>query len=76
MNMFHVHPANPRNNFMLLSSPDPDPELSTYQCYDKKRNFYFCPTCGVRCFTFSGVGETDVVNSTELADDKEGQREA
>jgi len=73
--MFHVHPANPRDDFMLLSPLDPDHELSTYQCYDKKRRFYFCPTCGVRCFTFGGVGETAVVNLSELHDSKEGKRE-
>jgi hypothetical protein len=75
MNIFHVHPANPRDDFMLLSPLDPDHELSTYQCYDKKRKFYFCPKCGVRCFTFGGVGETDVVDFTELGDNKEGKRE-
>lgn len=51
MNIFHVHPANPRDDFMLLSPLDPDHELSTYQCYDKELKFYFCPKCGVRCFT-------------------------
>ena len=75
MSFFHVHPANPRDDFMLLSPLDPDHELSTYQCHDKKRKFYFCPKCGVRCFTFTGVGETDVVDLTELANNKEGKRE-
>ena len=60
---------------MLLSPLNPDHELSTYQCYDKKLKFYFCPKCGVRCFTFGGVGETDLVDFTELGDDKEGKRE-
>lgn len=60
---------------MLLSPLDPDRELSTYQCYDKKRNFYFCSKCGVRCFTFGGVGETVVMDSIKLGDSKEGKRE-
>ena len=60
---------------MLLSPVDPDHELSIYQCHDKKRKFYFCPKCGVRCFTFGGVGETVIVDSKEIGDDKEGKRE-
>ena len=64
---------------MLLAPLDPDRELSIYQCHDKQRKFYFCPKCGVRCFTFGGVGETAVVDLTGLAiaDDsnKEGKRE-
>ena len=60
---------------MLLAPLDPDHELSTYLCFSKKRKYYFCPTCGVRCFTFTGVGETDVVDFAELGDDKEGKRE-
>ncbi|KAK5189990.1 hypothetical protein LTR99_006371 [Exophiala xenobiotica] len=66
MNFFHVHPANPRDDFMLLSPHDPDVGLSTYQCNDRKRKYYFCPKCGVRCFTFTGVGETDVVDFKKL----------
>lgn len=60
---------------MLLSPLDPDHELSTYQCHDKKREFYFCPKCGVRCFTFTGVGEIDVVDFPELGDSKGGRRQ-
>ena len=60
---------------MLLSPLDPDEGLSTYQCYDKKRKYYFCPKCGVRCFTLGGEGETHVVDFTELVDSKEGKRE-
>ncbi|OKL61619.1 hypothetical protein UA08_03618 [Talaromyces atroroseus] len=74
MNFFHVHPANPQDDFMLLSPLDPDTELSTYQCHDRKRKYYFCPKCGVRCLTFGGVGEVDVVDLKELADSTEGKR--
>ncbi|KEF50924.1 uncharacterized protein A1O9_13033 [Exophiala aquamarina CBS 119918] len=76
MNFFHVHPANPRDDFMLLSPLDLDHELSTYQCHDEKRKYYFCPKCGVRCFTFGGVGQVDVVDFRavgELGDYKEGE---
>jgi len=60
---------------MLLSPLDPDRELTIYQCNDQLRKFYFCPKCGVRCLTFGGVGETAVVDLTELAAGKEGTRE-
>lgn len=60
---------------MLLSPLDPDHELGVYQRNSKGQKFYFCPKCGVRCFTFSGVGETHVVDFTELADNKDGTRE-
>ena len=62
---------------MLLSPLDPDKYLSTYQCGDKRQKWYFCPKCGVRCFTFiaSGEGEIDIVDMAELGDGKEGKRE-
>lgn len=75
LNIFHVHPSNPRDDFLLLSPLDPDRELSSYQCYDKVQKWFFCPTCGVRCFTFGGVGETVVVDLPELGDEKGGERE-
>ena len=75
MNIFHVRPANPRDDFMLLSPLDPDNELSIYQCYDKKNKYYFCPKCGVRCFTIGREGEVVVVDLTELDENKEGKRE-
>ena len=75
MNFFHANPAHARDDFMLLSPLDPDRDLSIYQCYSKKLKYYFCPKCGVRCFTFGGVGETGVVEFTELGENKEGKRE-
>ena len=75
MDFLHVNPANPRDDFMLLSPLDPDRELSIYQCLSKRHRFYFCPKCGVRCFTGGTPGETVVVDSTELGNDMEGKRE-
>lgn len=66
MGMFHVHPANPRDDFVVLSPLDMDGELSKYQCYDKKRNYYFCPRCGVRCFTLGGQGEVMEVEDEDV----------
>ena len=62
---------------MLLSPLDPDRELSTYQCYSGRNKWYFCPKCGVRCFTFSAssTGEKIVVDLTGLGGDEEGTRE-
>ena len=82
LEIFHVHPANPRDDFILLSPLDPDRELSNYQTNEKLRKWYFCPKCGVRCLGFGGEGETVVldltelgVNTEELGDHKEGKRE-
>ncbi|KAK5061550.1 hypothetical protein LTR84_008094 [Exophiala bonariae] len=76
MNMFHVNPANPADDFMLLSPLDPDHGLSTYQCYEMRGKYYFCPKCGVRCFTFGGVGETIFVDlgKIEVGDGKQLER--
>lgn len=41
--------------------------MSIYQCNAKTQNFYFCPKCGVRCFTFRGVGEIVTINSADLS---------
>jgi hypothetical protein len=74
MNFFHVNP-NPRD-FLLLSPLDPDQGLSTYQCNDKSNKYYFCPRCGVRCFTFGGVSEIVTLDSAELGDaEGEAKRE-
>jgi hypothetical protein len=75
MNFFHVHPAHPRNDFVLLSPLDPDRELGLYQTLSHERNYYFCPRCGVRCLTYSGESEIVAVDLTELGEQGEGKRE-
>lgn len=60
---------------MLLSPLNPDLELGTYQHGNRTLKFYFCPKCGVRCFTFRGAGEIVTVDGTGLGDDKQGKRE-
>jgi len=44
---------------------DPNAEdsgVTSYMCNDKKSNWYFCKTCGVRCFTSQGAVETREVD--------------
>jgi hypothetical protein len=61
---------------MFLSPLDPDRELSTYLCLDKIRKYYFCPKCGVRCLTFTGNGNVESVDASELGEDQAGKRDA
>ncbi|TVY78216.1 hypothetical protein LSUE1_G004168 [Lachnellula suecica] len=75
MGFLHVNPAHPRDDFMLLSPLDPDRDLNIYRCCDKKQKYYFCPRCGVRCFTLGGESETVVIDFKDLVDGKEKKRE-
>jgi hypothetical protein len=75
MSFVHVNPPNPRDDFVLLSPLDPDRDLSIYQCNQKRSKYYFCPKCGVRCVTVGGVGETAVVDVSELGEETQGKRE-
>jgi len=48
---------NASEDFFLLSPLDPKTGLSDYMCFDKDVHWYFCKTCGVRCFAHEGDGE-------------------
>ncbi|TQV92295.1 hypothetical protein V2A60_006983 [Cordyceps javanica] len=52
----HVRPPVPASDFALLSPTDPFASLGDYQCHDELLHFFFCRTCGVRCFIFMGDG--------------------
>lgn len=54
---FHVRPASPETDFILLSLLDPFEDLGDYQHGGKSMDFFFCTTCGVRPFLFAGHGE-------------------
>lgn len=56
MAYFQVRPMDSPNDFQLLSPPDPS-YLSDYTCGDHWIHWYFCPRCGVRCFSFNGDSE-------------------
>ena len=58
ISFFHVRPADTTNDFLLLSPVEPETQLSNYNCFQKGLDFYFCKTCGVRCFILGGTGET------------------
>jgi hypothetical protein len=52
------------NDFLLLSPLNPTSGgLSDYTCFDHRIHWYFCGTCGVRCFAFGGEG---VVRGVEV----------
>ena len=54
MGFFHVRPITPHADFLLLAPLSPDTELGVYKCFSKQSSFYFCKTCGVRCFVYGG----------------------
>lgn len=56
MGNFHLWPEDMINDFLLLSPLDPANELGDYLTGDNEIHFYFCKTCGVRCFTYNGLG--------------------
>ncbi|KAK5994784.1 hypothetical protein PT974_03167 [Cladobotryum mycophilum] len=62
----HMRPASVFNDFLLLSPSDPFEDLGDYQCNAKVAHFFFCKTCGVRCFTFIGKGNVVDVDLAAL----------
>jgi hypothetical protein len=61
MSFFHVRVPDPVNDFRLLSPLDPQKELGDYKCFAARVHWYFCPKCGVRCFTFTGESQVKEV---------------
>ncbi|KAH8676428.1 hypothetical protein BGZ60DRAFT_504040 [Tricladium varicosporioides] len=58
MSSFHIRLMDAPNDFLLLSPLNPESGgLADYTCGDGEIHFYFCPKCGVRCFTFYGESE-------------------
>jgi len=53
----HIRVPSGPDDFLLLSPLDPFNDLGDYQCFEKRLHFFFCKTCGVRCFSFMGDGE-------------------
>lgn len=70
--IFHTRPANPHTDFYLLSPLDPGKDLGDYTCFEKDIHFYFCPKCGVRCFSFYGKGKVIQIDPRVL----QGREEA
>jgi len=54
MGYLHLRPAHGPTDFFLLSPADPFADLADYA---KRSHWFFCKTCGVRCFAFRGEGE-------------------
>ncbi|OGM47449.1 hypothetical protein ABOM_002600 [Aspergillus bombycis] len=49
MGLFHMRLPDAPNQFFLLSPLDRN-TLANYKCPNGYINWFFCPTCGVRCF--------------------------
>ena len=64
--IFHVRVPSPADDFLLLAPLDPFKELGDYLCADKVLHFFFCKTCGGRCFTFEGDWEVVNIDLDEL----------
>jgi hypothetical protein len=60
MSIFHIRLPNAPTDFLLLSPlnpPSPNSGLTSYKVNAGLHNWYFCSTCGVRCFVHRGKGE-------------------
>jgi hypothetical protein len=60
--MFHMRVPYAPEDFLLLSPADPFQDLGDYTWAKKEIHFFFCKTCGMRCFLFGGVGEVTEVD--------------
>jgi hypothetical protein len=80
MGFFHVNPANSRDDFIVIEPKNPEREMSSYTPEGGRHKWFFCPKCGVRCFTVEGEGEVVSTEASELGDTgvgdgDEGKRE-
>ncbi|KAE8374859.1 hypothetical protein BDV26DRAFT_269255 [Aspergillus bertholletiae] len=50
MGLFHMRLPDAPSQFFLLSPLDRD-TLANYKCFKRHVDWFFCPTCGVRCFS-------------------------
>lgn len=61
MGLFHLRFVDAPEDFLLLSpllgTDEEAKVLTTYVCNKGDAKWYFCKTCGVRCFSMMGVGE-------------------
>ena len=58
--IFHTRLNSAVDDFLLLSPTDPNDgvTLGDYRCRTGQIQFFFCRTCGGRCFQVRGEGET------------------
>ncbi|TVY36244.1 hypothetical protein LSUB1_G007064 [Lachnellula subtilissima] len=54
---FHVRLPHEPEDFLLLAPRNPFADLADYTCFESRIHWFFCGTCGVRCFAFAGEGE-------------------
>ncbi|EEQ33086.1 hypothetical protein McanMca71_003797 [Microsporum canis] len=63
--LFHMRLPKATEDFYLLSPLEPEKELTDYKILEAGSSWYFCPTCGVRCFSFRGKGKVEDVELEE-----------
>ncbi|PNH68348.1 hypothetical protein VD0002_g1673 [Verticillium dahliae] len=72
--LLNVRPASPPDDFALLAPRD----LGALGAYrprgpgEGSTAFFFCRTCGVRCFSFKGQGEVVAVDRAEVGVEGDG----
>jgi len=65
MGIFHMRLRHAPDDFLLLSPTDVDAEdsgITNYTANKHKNRWYFCKTCGVRCFSCTGDTENAEVD--------------
>ncbi|EGE00177.1 hypothetical protein TESG_07497 [Trichophyton tonsurans CBS 112818] len=65
--LFHMRLPRAPQDFLLLSPLQPENDLTAYKILEEGSTWYFCPTCGVRCFSFGGKGRAKEVDVEEWA---------
>ncbi|KAK2834847.1 hypothetical protein FQN49_006855 [Arthroderma sp. PD_2] len=63
--LFHMRLPKAPRDFYLFSPLEPEKELTGYKITETGSKWYFCPTCGVRCFSFGGKGKVEEVEVEE-----------
>jgi hypothetical protein len=62
----HLRLDNAASDFLLLSPLDPHKSLGDYRCNTGEFSFFFCKTCGGKCFIFCGPREAAEVSLDEI----------
>ena len=72
--IFHVRTHDFKNDFLLFSPTDPEQSLGDYRCNEGRLGFYFCKSCGGRCFSFAGASQVVKVKWADLGVSEEQKK--
>lgn len=56
--LLHVRPLSPPDDFLILAPQDPLSDMGDYMVPKGSTHWFFCKTCGMRCFSLRGEGES------------------